>query len=266
MDFVSRFAEHQVERIRRALIVYRSKYGVGDVTLTNEILKYLSYDVTYDATLKNVQRLRKGEPIRGTTFLNACVKFLEVNMTTPQEEELGLAMQRFVGTISDYERLIENLEGDYAVLVLGKNKPVSYEFTPTAVSAPRVVVGSVARRRPRLAAAVTGVLSLGKGEGKNYGVAREKYHLPVNTEDEESPASAINFLQPTGVCLPVTGQDFLVMMRDFLFSHMYVLRRDETGFSGTLILPSLYELFHTETPLGGFRSHYDVKLERVFQR
>jgi hypothetical protein len=53
------------------------------------------------------------------------------------------------------------------------------------------------------------------------------------------------------------------MMRDFTLSHMYVLRRAQTGFEGSLILPSPYMFFRTEMPWGGSRSQYDVKLERL---
>ena len=47
MDFIRRFEEHQIERIRRAIIAYRSDYNVGDVTLAKELLNYLPNKVTY---------------------------------------------------------------------------------------------------------------------------------------------------------------------------------------------------------------------------
>ena len=254
MDFVSRFEEHQVERIRRALIAYRSKYRVGDVKLTNELLNYFSYDVTYDSTLKNVQRLRKGERITGAAFLNACVQFLEVNMITPQEEELGLAMHRFAGSFGSYERLIEALAGDYAVLVSRERRPVSQQSAPTAECVPE----RFAKPRPWIEGAALAVLSLSKGEGKGYWVARERYYL-----HESAQASAINLLQPTGACFPVTAQDFIILMRDFLFSHMYMLQRKRNGFSGMLVLPSSYGVIYSTNLLRGSISQYDVKLRRV---
>ena len=53
------------------------------------------------------------------------------------------------------------------------------------------------------------------------------------------------------------------MIRDFLFSHMYVLRRDKFGFAGTMIMPSAHEFFGTEFPQAMLQSQYDIVLHRV---
>jgi hypothetical protein len=136
MDFARRFEDYQVERIRRAILDYRTKFDVGDVTLTKEILRYLPAAVTYDSTLKNVQRLRRGERMRGQAFLNACIQFLEIQMINPPEEELGLAMKRFVGDIFGFADLWPEVGGNYALRVLGERKPTAVEAF-RSVSAPR---------------------------------------------------------------------------------------------------------------------------------
>ena len=53
------------------------------------------------------------------------------------------------------------------------------------------------------------------------------------------------------------------MIRDFLFSHMYVLKREPFGFAGTMIMPTAPDFF-AETPSPEDRqSHYNVALHRV---
>jgi hypothetical protein len=75
--------------------------------------------------------------------------------------------------------------------------------------------------------------------------------------------SEANALTRKGVCLPVGGQDMLIMIRDFLFSHMYVLKRETFGYAGTMIMPSAYEFFAAEVSKGMSQSQYDVVLRRV---
>ena len=99
----------------------------------------------------------------------------------------------------------------------------------------------------------------------DYGVARERYFLP--REDgpahEETTYSEADALSRKGVCLPVGSQDILIMIRDFLFSHMFVLRRETSGFAGMMIIPSAFAFFASEVPQGMGQSQYDVVLHRV---
>jgi hypothetical protein len=109
------------------------------------------------------------------------------------------------------------------------------------------------------------VLSISPGEGRDYGVARERFFFrdDEGAEDKEAGLSEANALDRNGVCLPVGGQDFLVMVRDFLFSHMYVLRRETLGFGGTMILPTAFGLFASDEAVGMGPSQYDVVLQKV---
>lgn len=264
MDAIERFEDHQVERIRRAIIAYRSKHNVGDVTLAKSIRKCSSRIVTYDATLKNVQRLRKGERIRESNFLNACVKFLKVEMATPPEEELGLAMKHFVGNVFGYAALWTELEGDYVLRVLRER---NFDFSAAVGQPDRPATGIAVSAMPNKPDSKSApvVLSIGPGEGKDYGVARERYFLPPEngSADEETAYSEANALCRDGVCLAIGGQDILIMIRDFVFSHMYVLRREAFGFAGTMIMPSAYEFLAAEVPEGIRQSQFDVVLRRV---
>lgn len=264
MGFIERFEEHQVERIRRAILAYRDKHDIGDVRLVQAMRKYLPKNMSYDASLKNAQRLREGKRMRGADFLNACVQFLEVEMATPPEEELGLAMKHFVGDGFGYAGLWTDLEGDYVLRVLRER---DFDFSAALGELDRPVRGigvSAIRNKPEPESAPV-VLSIGPGEGMDYGVARERYFLPNEdgSADEETTYSEANALSRKGVCLAVGGQDMLIMMRDFLFSHMYVLRRETFGFAGTMIMPSAYEFFAAEVPQGMRQSQYDVVLRRV---
>jgi hypothetical protein len=261
MDFITAFEEHQVERIRRALMTYRHERKAGDVKLTKAILGFLPSYVTYDSTLKNVQRLRKGERIRGAVFLNACVRFLEVEMATPPEEELGLAMRRFVGGMVGYEGMWKELEGDYALRAM----------TNKGSHTPQVVMSGSARRMGiavppiREQANPKGfvVLSISVGEGKEYGTARERYLVSPDegSSPESGNASFVTLLDRTGVCLPVGSLNLLILIRDFLFSHMYVLTRSPDGLAGTVILPSPDDLLADAS--APRESQYNVALQRV---
>ncbi|MCT8970797.1 hypothetical protein [Microbaculum marinisediminis] len=263
MDFVRRFETHQIERIRRAVIAYRDKHDVGDVVLTKEILRYLPKNVTYDSTLKNVQRLRNGENMRGATFLNACVQFLEVEMVTPPEEGLGLAMKQFVGDGVRYEKLWKELEGDYGLRVLGETAPdFSGDIFPTLEQGYGVPI------RPTYdqpSVIMFAELSISQGESLDYGVAKERHYLRKDeaADDEDSGEPAENWIDRKGFCLPIGRQDLLIMIRDFRFSHMYVLTREPSGFSGRLVLPSPYETLTGQKPAIPWQSQYDVVLQQV---
>lgn len=263
MDFVRRFEEHQVERIRRAVLAYRSKFSVGDVTLAKEISKYLPESVTYDSTLKNLQRLRKGEPMRGAPFLNACVQFLKVSMTAPPEEELGRAMKNFIGDVIGYAGLWKKLEGDYGLSVSGETAP---DFSGDIIPTFKQQSGLPIRPDPLQPSIIMFVvLSISQGESMDYGVAKERHYLPSDqrTADDEAGEPAQNWLDRKGICLPIGRQDLLVMIRDFMFSHMYVLRREASGFAGTLILPSPYEMLIGQEPPIPWKSQYDVVLRQM---
>lgn len=264
VDFVRRFEDHQVERIRRAIVAYRAKHKLRDVRLTKEILKYLPENVTYDSTLKNVYRLRTGERIRGATFLNACVQFLQVEMATPPEEDLGLAMKLFVGNVFGYSDLWNALAGDYVLRVL-RERDFSLHAAVGEIGNPvRVMSLRPKGPEPQLQASFV-VVSISPGEGMDYGVAHERFFFRDNkgAEDEEAELSEANTLSRKGVCLPIGKQDFLIMMRDFMFSHMYVLRRETFGFGGTMIMPSVYDFLSADIPKGLRRTQYDVALHRV---
>lgn len=246
------------------MLAYRSKFRVGDVAITKEIRTFLPKTVTYDSVLKNVQRLRKGDRVTGAAFLNACVQFLEVNMVTPPEEELGLAMKHFAGSgLLSYDSFIRDLVGNYALRVLGENRPSHYEPVSLGALTAKGFVSTIPVTPQPVFGDRNVTLSINRGEGKEYGVASETYAFPAEAEDENAEPSFVNRLQLKGLCLPIGQQNILILMRDFLLSHVYVLQRDEQGFTGTLILPSPHELFHADIPSGVSRPQYDVKLERL---
>ena len=262
VDFVRVFQVHQVERIRRAILAYRDKHDLGDVRLTKELLKHLPQNVTYDSTLKNVQRLRGGQPIRGTVFLNACVQFLEVQMVTPPEEELGLALKHFVGNVfGGYADLWNNVAGDYVLRVLGEGS----FHAAGQIGKPVTAIAVRSRRKQPQSQDSFVVLSITPGEGMDYGIARERYFIPHKdgSADEDTAYSEANALNRKGLCLPVGRQDFLIMMRDCMFSHMYVLRREIFGFGGTIIIPSAFSLFSPDVIQLMSQSQYAVALHRV---
>ena len=73
MKHIPIYSREQIDRLREAIEHYRGEYRVGDSRLAYELLQDLSENVSYDATVKNIQRLRKGENIRGQTFLKAAM-------------------------------------------------------------------------------------------------------------------------------------------------------------------------------------------------
>lgn len=264
MDFARRFEDYQVERIRRAILDYRTKFDVGDVTLTKEILRYLPAAVTYDSTLKNVQRLRRGERMRGPAFLNACIQFLEIQMINPPEEELGLAMKRFVGDIFGFADLWPEVGGNYALRVLGERKPTAVEAFRSASAPRRGVPINLTQGKPAAQGWLM-VLSIGQGDGQDYGIARERYYAVHDeaADEDEAPLSDSPWLHSKGVCLPIGGQDMLIMMRDFTFSHLYLLRREAFGYAGTMIIPSAYDFLTRDLPTGIGNSQYEVIFQQV---
>lgn len=48
----------------------------------------------------------------------------------------------------------------------------------------------------------------------------------MSSPTDESESDAVNALDRKGVCLRISGQDLLIMMRGFLCSHMHVLKRE----------------------------------------
>lgn len=261
MEFVRRFEDHQVERIRRAMLAYRTKHNIGDVTLAGDLADYLSPSVSNDAMLKNLQRLRKGERMRGATFLNACVKFLEVNMATPPEEELGLAMKQFVGMPLRLGDLWAELAGDYALVATEERGWITPAETAKAwTTGPLAAVVAPPKAARSIPVKPMAVVSIEAGEGKDYGIACERY---VFGRDDDADPDDPSPLDRNGICLPIGRQDLLIMIRDFLFSHMYVLKREPYGFAGTMIMPTASDFFAEPPSEADRQSHYNVALHRV---
>lgn len=257
MDFIRNFEDHHIERIRRAIIAFRNDHKIGDVKLADRLSIYYPEDRDTSGTIKNLQRLRQGKNIRGTFFLNACVKLLEVEMKTPPEEELGLAMMRFIGQFHGYKEMWEQFAGEYSLKVYplqstGIAPQGGLAQTFVAVGRGIPVSGSKEKSTPVR-------LSIGPGEGNRYGVAKETYPFHGNGKADGGPVT----LHKSGVCLPIGKNDFLVLMRDFLFSHMYVLRRQKNGFIGTFIMPSVFEYLAVDIPTGLQQPQYGVVLQKL---
>lgn len=268
MAFIAHFEDHQIEQIRRAVIAYRERYNVGDVRLAREIRKLITQNpAAQDSVLKNVQRLRKGERITRPAFLNACVRFLQVNLVespseVPAEQALGEALSSFVGSSYLLPSFWAQVAGDYAVNVLKE----------TQIKAPRYLGQSsgllrgvpIAPRPKGPEAHAVSALSITPRDGADYALVRERIFLTGGDEASgEAPGySEANLLDRTGVCLPVGTQDFLVLIRDFMFSHMYILRLHETGFLGTMIIPDQFG-FTGVDPLTRPQTRFDVALLRL---
>jgi hypothetical protein len=243
LDFIAHFEEHQIEQIRRAVISYRERYSVGDVTLAREIRKLITKNPdAHDAILKNVQRLRKGERITGTAFLNACVQFLQVKLAEPTtgpspEEDLAEAMGRFVGPAFRESSIWKQLAGDYAVRILGINhfRPLPRVGHPLGMLRGMPIATKKAQEEFRS----TTIMSIRPREGSDYATVRERYLLTEFDEasEPEPPLGDLSLFRRTGVCMPIGSHEFVVMLRDFLFSHLYVLRLHQTGFVGTMLMP-----------------------------
>ncbi|MFN4202415.1 MAG: hypothetical protein ACK4GM_05115 [Tabrizicola sp.] len=246
MAFIAHFEEHQIEQIRRAVIAYRERYNVGDVRLAREIRKLITKDLdAQDSVQKNVQRLRKGERIKGAAFLNACVQFLKVNLVeppseVPAEQALGEALSRFVGSSYLLPSFWAQVAGEYAVQVLKETQLKAPRYFGQSPSQIRGVPITPRPKEPE--ALAVSVLSITPRDGADYAHVRERIFLTGGDEaSEEAPGySEANLLDRTGVCLPVGTQDYLVLIRDFMFSHMYILRLHETGFLGTMIIPDQF--------------------------
>lgn len=264
MDFFSLFEDHQIEQIRRAVIGYRDRFNVGDVTLTKELLRHLPPSVSYDSTLKNVQRLRKGERMRGASFLNACIQFLDVKLAqsssqVPPEQELGIAMNRFVDPLFRSPEFWTELAGDYALTVMGESileSPASLGLR----SRPLRGIPILPKREKGQELRSFAIVSLSAQDGADYATVRERHYM---AEDDganggEPRFSEANVLERRGVCLPVGFQDFLVMIRDFTFSHMYVLRTEPEGLVGTMVIPD-----HFGVSGSYLQSRYNVALKKL---
>ena len=185
-------------------------------------------------------------------------------MVTSPEEELGLAMKRFIGSVLGYSEIWKEAEGDYVLRVLEpKDLEISAAIGQQSAPITGVVVTPI-RDQSRTEGSFV-VLSISPGEGIEYGVARERYYFANDDSSakEETEGSVVDMLDRNGVCLPIGRHDLLIMIRDFLFSHMYVLRRETFGFAGTMIMPSAYEFFAVVIPSGVRQSQYNVVLERL---
>ena len=127
--------------------------------------------------------------------------------------------------------------------------------------APLAVIAGAPSAASRLPEFPLIVLTISKGEGLDYGVARER--LFIKPEDSDDALAKMNALNRKGICLPFGGQDLLIMMRDFLFSHMYILKRDAACFSGRMIIPTVAGFFDVGALPAAQQSHFDVALHRM---
>lgn len=250
------------------MIAYRERYNIGDVRLAREIRKLITEkERAQDSVQKNVQRLRKGERIRGTAFLNACVRFLQVNLEdspseVPAEQALGEALSRFVGSSYLLPSFWAQVAGDYAVQVLKKTQIKASRYLGQSSGVVRGV--PIAPRPKEPEALAVSVLSITPRDGADYALVRERIFLSAGDDAAESTPgySEANLLDRTGVCLPVGTQDYLVLIRDFMFSHMYILRLHETGLLGTMIIPDQFGFTGLETAQRP-QTRFDVALLKL---
>lgn len=270
MDVFTRFEDHQIEQIRRAVIAYRDRFDVGDVTLAKELLHHLPPSVTYDSVLKNVQRLRSGERMRGAPFLNACIRFLEVKLApsspqAPSEQELALAMSRFVAPLISSTDFQRELQGDYALQVLRESRIAPPAVPGHAGRQPRgVPIRPIREQGPVRMLSILSIIPRGSA---GYVAVRERCFLAEDDEASGAPKlSEANMLERRGICLPIGAHDVLLMIRDFMFSHMYVLRTDPAGFIGTMILPDPLGIAGMGMPASAPPTRYDVALQKLRSR
>lgn len=267
MDAIRQFEVRHVSQIRQALIAYRQRFKVGDVIIAKEINRQFLPDANYESVRKNLERLRRGEHIRNPQFLNACVRFLEVKLATsaegpPPEAELAAALRRYTASFFNYDEFWKLVDGDYAVHMArqGRTSPdIMRRQAGFPVGIP------VMPEKLRGVERSFSVLSINAREAKDYAPVTERYFMREDNEAEggEPRFSEPGLLQRKGVCLPLSQYDVLVMIRDFLFSHMYLLRREALGFTGAMVMaePFATDLMNPPSRLTGAR--YDVLMQRT---
>lgn len=266
MSDFERFEQRQLDQIRDAVLDYRQRFGVGDVTLAQEIHVLMPSHVSHDATLKNLQRLRSGKKIRNPVFLNACVQFLEIKFSpdpggSQPELELATALRRYSGKTFDYETFWQMIGGDYAVHAVQQGR---FDPVMTARRAGHKVGIPVTPQRLPEQRRGFAVLSIHSEEAVDYAPVTERYFLrDEEADDGEQRFSEANMLRRRGICLPLSAHDVLIFVKDFAFSHMYQLRREPMGFTGTMAMAERFGREALSAPESADGMRYDVVMQRT---
>lgn len=269
-EFLKRFAGYQLDQIRQGLSDYEEKFQIRSPTIANDLLEILPADVSYDATVKNVQRLKAGDNMKGATFLNACVELFSVKLgpepgDLPPERELAGALRRYIGGLHSYAPLWKELEGDYLLRV--SEQPVTPPPLAVAGQAGVPVGIPVKPVKPQNEQDASAVLSISAKDAIDYAPVSERYFFIEEDEDGdgEQKLSEANMLRRSGICLPLGPNDYLVMIRDFVFSHMYLLKREPDGFSGSMVLAGRLTPSAIVSPTGLTQPHHSVFMKQMVQ-
>jgi len=215
------------ERIRRALKRYKKQHDrIGDPELQQRMMYVLKCDRSL-VPLSTLQRFLKETGRTDDMMVRRYRKFLESVAPPPAGDELGAALVNFLPVRPEREDWFQTFAGTYRTHI----RP--YESEPhdnILSSAGQVfaVIGQVTAphaAQPRAFNIPWSVLRLEQGENEGFFRATEAvFDRELQESDQQAPAGKF-WLGNTGIFVPFSSNEYLTMVRSFLDTRLYFLRK-----------------------------------------
>lgn len=257
------YDEKERERIRRALLRYKQQHRVGVPSLQLRIAEATGDPNPDRIPLKSLQRFLAATHRTDDALVHHCAGFLLKVAPPPAEEGLGRALAKFLNAP---EAGVSSLAGRYRARV----RPIPRE----SASVPfRNVVAAGAMPLLGIPLGVPqastwkpwSVLTL--EETAREGYLRATEHLAEDGEEPEpEPKDRPAWLGNTGVLVACSPSELLIMVRSFLASRLYLVRRAEAEglMTGSVMMQESGGFsFPGDMPAGPWRPVLEIELSRL---
>ena len=261
------FDEDSRERIRRALISYKDAHGVGVPTMQLRIAEALGDPDPDRIPLKSLQRFLAGTHRTDDTLVANFASFLSKVAPPPAEEELGLALSKFLPFLSRDEEALAGFAGSYRSFI----RPPQDQARATAPSPagePLAAIGPLAMARGAKRQgfdAPWSRLFIEKGDSDSFLRVREIVTGPEEGEAEQEGEQYEPWFGNRGVFVPFGSAQYLIWVSSFIDMRLYLLRSqgsDPATLHGVCYLPQTAFTTLPTTPLDQWQPAFEIALRR----
>lgn len=219
---------------------YKQAHGIGDMKLQKKIAEALGDSRRERVPLKTLQRFLADQHRTDDVFIHHCVVFLSKVAPPPAEEELGAGLAKFLNVA---EGSLREFAGTYRSVIRPLEQPASQVGAGGAgLILGRLLTGrfaSVTARNPApLPPTAWSRFTLEERPHGGFLYVRELLLEPGQPEPSVPPAEEKSWLGNTGVFVPCSANEYLIMVRSFIDVRLYLLRKrseDGQGLEGTVM-------------------------------
>lgn len=214
------YDERARERIRRALHGYKEQHAIGVPALQLRIAEAIG-DGPDRIPIKSLQRFLAGTHRTEDALVHHCTEFLSAVAPPPVEEELGMALARFMPVAPDTEEQVQNFSGTYQTHIR-QVKPGPAQAVPGSRG---VVVDIKQRTEPGFSIPWSVLTLQADPELKFLRTSESRFILDQDAEPPANPASGA-FTAYSGIFVPCGNKEYLILARSFLDVQLYFLSKN----------------------------------------